>query len=132
MTVLDSSAVVELLLGGDGANDVAKLAGESPSAVAPDLLVFEVLSALRRATLRGAIGADRAARAVQRLGELRIELVPTLLLRQRAWELRENLTAGDALFVALAERLGESLATRDRGMAAAARKHAGIKTIELG
>jgi predicted nucleic acid-binding protein len=54
-----------------------------------------------------------------------------LPLRDRAWELRENLTAADALFVALAERLGEPLATKDRRLALAARKHAGIEALEL-
>ena len=57
---------------------------------------------------------------------------PTLALRDRAWELRENMTAADALFVALAERLDEPLATKDRGLARAAREHAQVDAIELG
>jgi predicted nucleic acid-binding protein len=65
------------------------------------------------------------------LGDLAIDLYPTLPLRQRAWELRENLTAADALFVALAERLGEPLATKDRALASAARTYAGVEAIEL-
>ncbi len=44
----------------------------------------------------------------------------------------ENLTAADALFVALAEHLGEPLLTKDSGLASAARDHARIETLELG
>jgi len=65
------------------------------------------------------------------LGDLPVELFGTLALRRRAWELRENLTAADALLVALAEYLGEPLATKDRGLASAARDHARIETLEL-
>jgi predicted nucleic acid-binding protein len=80
---------------------------------------------------RGALAPERAEAAVEDLGDLGVELFPSLHLRKRAWELRENLTAADALFVALAECLGEPLATIDRGLATAARRQAGIETIEL-
>lgn len=131
MTVIDSSAVVDFLVGEEAADDTEALLARERVLVAPDLLVFEVLAVLRRHALRGLITAERATAAVDDLGDLAIDLYPTLPLRERAWELRENLTAADALFVALAERLGEPLATKDRGLAAAARTHAGIETIEL-
>jgi predicted nucleic acid-binding protein len=81
------------------------------------LLVFEVLAVLRRETLRGALAEGRAAGAVDDLGDLPIELFPSLAMRERAWSLRRNLTAADALFVALAERLGERFATKDGALA---------------
>lgn len=74
----------------------------------------------------------RARGAIDDLGDLPVDLFGTLPLRRRAWELRENLTAADALFVALAEYLGEPLATKDGGLAAAAHEHARIETLELG
>lgn len=52
-------------------------------------------------------------------------------LRSRAWELRDNLTAADAPFVALAEQLGEPLATKDQGLATTARAQTSIEVIEL-
>jgi predicted nucleic acid-binding protein len=97
----------------------------------PDVLVLEVLAVFRRHVQRGSIAPERATHAIDDLGDLAIEIFPSLPLRERAWELRDNLTAADALFVALAERLGEPLATKDRRLAAAAREHAGIATIEL-
>jgi len=102
------------------------------TAAAPDLFVFEVLAVLRRDVSRHMLEPERAQGAIDDLGDLPVELFGTLPLRRRAWELCENLTAADALFVALAEHLGEPLATTDRGLASAARDHARIETLELG
>lgn len=132
MTVLDTSVVVDLLADEGVVDDAASLLQRPASPAAPDILVFEVLSVLRRQLHRDAIAPERARAAVDDLGDLRIELFPSLRLRQRAWDLRHNLAAADALFVALADQLGEPLATKDRGLAAAARKHAAIETIVLG
>lgn len=131
MTVLDTSGAVDFLLGDAAAADVARLMSEEGTLAAPDLLVFEALAVLRRAVGRGRLPANRAAAAVEDLGDLAVELFPTLPLSRRAWELRENMTANDALFVALAEALGEPLATKDVSLAAAARKHARVETLEL-
>jgi predicted nucleic acid-binding protein len=131
VTVVDSSAVIDFLVGEEAAGDVSDLLTHEPVLAAPDLLVFEVLAVLRRHVLRGVVSSDRARAAVIDLGDFPVELFPTLPLRERAWELRENLTAGDAIFVALAERLGEPLATKDRGLAAAAATHAGVDAIVL-
>jgi predicted nucleic acid-binding protein len=68
---------------------------------------------------------------VDDLGDLALELFPSLPLRRRAWELRDDLTAADALFVALSEALGEPLATKDRTLAATVRRRPGIEVVEL-
>jgi predicted nucleic acid-binding protein len=131
VTVLDTSAVVDYLLGSGAAEKVqALMAGEGELA-APDLLVFETLAVLRREAQRGFISDNRAAAAIADLGDLPIELFPSLPLRRRAWALRRNLTAADALFVALAETLDEPLATKDAALAAEASKHASVTVIEL-
>jgi len=130
VTVLDTSAVVDFLVGSGAAEEVRAILGEG-AAAAPDVLVFEVLAVLRRDVRRGAVPAGRAKGAVSDLGDLPLDLFGSLPLRERAWELRENLTAADGLFVALAERLGEPLATRDIALARAARERTGIETIEL-
>ena len=92
---------------------------------------FEVLAVLRREAQRNALAAERAAGAVDDLGEMAIELFPTLALRATVWELRENLTAADGLFATLAARLGEPLATKDAALAAAARRYADVDVISL-
>ena len=99
---------------------------------APDVLVFEVLSVLRRGVLRGDLRDERASRAVDALGDLAIELFRTLPLRRRAWDLRDNFTAADALFVGLAEQLREPLATKDGRLVAAARRHTRAEVVLLG
>lgn len=132
MTVLDSSGAIDYLLATGAADEVAELFRREPVLAAPDLLVFEVLAVLRRDVLRGSLELGRASRAIDDLGDLAIDVFETLPLRGRAWDLHPNLTAADAVFVALAEALDEPLATKDRGLADAARRVAGISVIELG
>lgn len=129
MTVLDTSAVVDYLLGTGSSTRVAALMDEEQPAAAPDLLVLETLAVLRRDVSRGVLSEGRALGALEDLGDLSVDLFPTLPLRGRAFELRANLTAADGLFVALAEALGEPLATKDRGLADAARNHAGVEVF---
>jgi predicted nucleic acid-binding protein len=131
VTVLDTSAVVDYLLGDGVAADVQRLFERERVAAAPDVLVFEVLAVLRRGVQRGELTAARARGAVEDLGDLPLQLFPALALRARAWELRENLTIADGLFAALAEQLGEPLLTKDSGLAASARDHAGVEIVDL-
>jgi predicted nucleic acid-binding protein len=131
VTVLDTSAVVDFLLGVGVAGQVEALMIEEGEVAAPDLVVFEAIAVLRRQALAGLLTADRAGAAVDDLGDLPIELFPSLSLRQRAWSLRENLTTADALFVALAEQLGEPLATKDGPLAVELGKHASVEVLRL-
>ena len=132
MTVLDTSAVVDYLLGAGVVQQVQELISAEGELAAPDVIVFEVLAVLRRASNRGVIAAERAAGAVEDLGDISIELFPSLPLRERVWALRANLTAADALFVALAEDLEEPLATKDGALAREVAKHTAVAVIELG
>lgn len=131
MTVIDTSAVVDFLLGTGVAERVQTLMADGGELAAPDVLTFEVLAVLRRETHRGALPEDRAGSAIEDLGDLPIELFASMPLRERAWGLRRNLTAADALFVALAEQLGEPLATKDRALIAAAGKHSRLPLVAL-
>ena len=131
MTVLDTSAAIDFLLGDGVAGEVGALLEYEGVLAAPDLLVFEVLAVLRREVQRGVLTGARADGAVEDIGDLPVDLFPGLPLSARAWELRQNLTVADAIFAALAERLGEPLVTKDRGLAAAARAHAGIEVVLL-
>lgn len=131
MTIVDTSAVVDFLVGEEAAAEVQNMLAQEHALAAPDLLVFEVLAVLRRHAHRGVIPPERARAAIEDLGDFAVELFPTLPLRERAWELRENLTAADALFVALAEQLGEPLATKDACLAAAAKKYARVESVVL-
>jgi predicted nucleic acid-binding protein len=131
VTVLDSSAAVDYLLSSGVSAHVQELIEQEDELAAPDLLVFEVLAVLRREAHRQAISPKRAEGAVEDLADLPVRLFPSLTLRSRAWALRENLTAADALFVALAEALDEPLATGDDALAAAVAKHSSATIVEL-
>lgn len=131
MTVVDTGGVVDVLLGTGSVDEIAGILDQEPALAAPDVVVFETLAVMRRFAQRGYLDPDRASAAIEDLSDFRIDLFPSMPLRNRAWELRENMAAADALFVTLAEQLGEPLATKDRSLSRAARDHTDIETIEL-
>jgi predicted nucleic acid-binding protein len=118
--VVDASVIVELLLQTPVGRDLAdRLLGGDASLVAPHLLDLEVAHVLRRYCLRGEMRPARAAQAVALLAELPITRYGHTDLLPRIWELRHNVTAHDAAYLALAEALGARLLTRDARLAAA-------------
>jgi predicted nucleic acid-binding protein len=81
--------------------------------VAPDLVDVETVSVLRRRWLAGDVTARRFSAAIEDLANLSLTRFPTLPLMRRAYELRANVTAYDAAYVALAEQLDCALVTAD-------------------
>jgi predicted nucleic acid-binding protein len=118
MIVADASAVVEMLLNTDAGGDIAdRLLDREQTIAAPHLLDLEVLQVLRRFALAGDLDAERAEQAVTDFSDLVILRYPHEPLIRRIWDLRSNLTAYDAAYVALAEALDVPLLTRDTGIA---------------
>jgi predicted nucleic acid-binding protein len=107
---------------------VERLAGDG-DLHGPHLIDTEVLHALRRMTMIGAIGDDRAADLRSDFAELALVRYPHEPLNDRVWELRHNLTAYDATFVALAEALGAPLVTCDARLASAPGHRARIEAF---
>jgi predicted nucleic acid-binding protein len=95
---------------------------------APHLLDVEVAQVLRRYAARGELTAARGVEALADLAAFPLTRYPHDLLLARIWALRENLTAYDAAYVALAEALRAPLVTRDERLASAPGHRA---TIEL-
>jgi predicted nucleic acid-binding protein len=87
------------------------------SIAGPDLLRIEVTSVLRRHAHRGQLTPRQADAAVSDLLDLPITVFPTAPLLHRMWDLRANLTAYDACYVALAEALDAVLVTADQRLA---------------
>ena len=85
----------------------------------PDLLRVEVLSVLRRQLAIGRLTADQAEHAVLDLLDSPLVTYPSGALLRRAWALRDNVTAYDACYVALAEALDCPLCTADGRLARA-------------
>lgn len=119
MLVVDSSAVLEALAARDPAAGLVERLAEDGDLHAPHLIDTEVLHALRRMLRRGQISGERAYDARTDYAELTLVRYPHEPLNDRVWELRENLTAYDATFVALAEALDVPLITCDARLAAA-------------
>lgn len=114
MTVLDASAVVEVLLGTALGRSVAdRIADPRLSLDAPHLLDVEVAQALRRLVNAGELEVEAAAVALDDLRALDIERHAHEPLLDRVWALRDNLTVYDAVYVALAEALDTTLLTCD-------------------
>ena len=113
MLVADASVVAPVVAdeGPDGVRFRQGLHGEQVAA--PDLLRIEVLAVIRRQLHGGTIDVTQAERAVVDLLDLPITVYPSAPLLLRCWRLRDNLTAYNACYVALAEALGCSLLTAD-------------------
>jgi len=127
--VVDASALLEVLLNTPSANRVSdRLFGSGDTLHVPHLIDIEVAQVLRRYAASGALTTDRGARALQDLTDFPLIRYPHDLFLPRIWELRHNLTAYDAAYVALAEALDAPLVTRDAALATA-RGH--VATVEL-
>lgn len=118
MSVLDASALVELLLWSERGQRTAALIGETGSILhAPHLVTVEVLHVLRRLVAQDELSADRATGVVADLMDLDIDYHDHLLLTERIWQLRGHLTSYDATYVALSELLDQPLITFDERLA---------------
>lgn len=115
MIVIDASAAV-LGLMNDGETR-AMLAAEA--AICPHLADSEVVHALRGRVLRGDLDLGVAERMIDVWQRLGLERVGVSGLLGRVWELRENLSAYGATYVALAEALESPLVTADGRLARA-------------
>lgn len=120
MIVLDASALVELLLGTErGRTIAARIADPTLGLHVPHLLDVEITQTLRRYVRDGEVDATEAASALEDLHALDLERHAHEPLLDRMWALRQNLTAYDAAYVALAEALDTMVLTCDRKLARA-------------
>ena len=130
MIVLDASAAVEVVLQtAVGASLIERLLAPESSLHAPHLLDIEVAQVLRRFSLHGEVPPERARQALEDLADFPIERYPHGILLPRIWALRENLTAYDATYVALAEILGATLLTRDARISRAPGHSARVEVV---
>jgi len=126
--VVDASVLTDYLLGRPEALDaVDEEAGpqDAHPLHAPEVIEPETLNALRRHVLRDDASEWRASEAVKDLAATSLIRYPHAPLRDRIWELRHELTAYDAAYLALVEGLDALLITADRGLAARARASVG-------
>jgi predicted nucleic acid-binding protein len=128
--VLDASAVIEWLLWTSRGIRIDQHLFSKPVTLhAPHLLDVEVAQVLRRYARDGIITVQRGQEALEDLGDLSLYRYPHDFLMQRVWELRPNLTAYDAVYVALAEVVNAPLVTCDAKIASAPGHRAFVEVI---
>jgi predicted nucleic acid-binding protein len=126
--VVDASALLEVLLRTAAAKLVEdRLFAPRQTLHAPHLVGVESAQVIRRYAAKGEIDAERGRMALADLADFPLRRYPHDFLLPRIWDLRHNLTAYDAAYVALAEALDVPLVTRDRHLAASAGHHARIE-----
>lgn len=130
MIVVDASALLEVLLRTPrGAAIETRLFDTVQALHAPHLLDIEIAQVIRRFTLAREIDTDRAQAALDDVTGLPILRHPHGFLLPRVWALRNNFSAYDAAYVALAEVLDATLLTHDRHLATAARRYALVELV---
>jgi predicted nucleic acid-binding protein len=113
--VVDASAALAALL---NAGPARRALGSDQLHV-PHLIDPEVANVLRRKVAGGEIGADDGWSALDSWRHLGVARYPLFAVLGRVWQLRENLSAYDASYVALAEQLDCPLVTCDARLARA-------------
>src|SRR5512146_3587854 len=130
MIVADASAILELLSRTPvGAAVEARLFRANETVHVPALLDLEVAQVLRRYVARGDLAEPRARASLDLLVAFPMERYSHEPLVRRIWELRDNLTAYDAAYVALAEGLRVPLVTCDARLAGAPGIRADVEVV---
>jgi predicted nucleic acid-binding protein len=126
--VLDASAAIDWLLQTSVGQQIDnRIYSRAESLHAPHLLDLEVAQVLRRLAREGAISAPRADQAIQDLLDLRVTRYPHFVFLLHIWRLRDNFSAYDAAYVALTEKLGATLITRDARLASASARRVSLE-----
>ncbi|MFL5309801.1 MAG: type II toxin-antitoxin system VapC family toxin [Myxococcales bacterium] len=114
--VIDASAAVEFLLRTPVGLRIEGLIADA-NLFAPELFDVEVTAMLRRQLLRGNLGQERAAEALDDLVAWDVERLSHRALVRHAWGLRHNVSAYDAFYLAAARRQSASVITSDGPLA---------------
>ena len=125
MIVLDASAALAGLMSSGAARD----AMGAEQLHAPHMIDSEVASGLRRQVGGGNISAGQARSMLRAWRSLGVSRYPAVGMLERIWELRENLSAYDATYVALAEALECPLLTADRRLSRATGLRCAVTTV---
>jgi len=131
LIVIDALVLANAL--GDDFSDGRKARSElleASALAAPDLINVEVAAVLRKRWIAQTLSDERLSVAIDSLLKLPLIIYPTIGLIKRSLELRSNITAYDAVYVALAESLSVELLTSDRKLADAPGTQCKIRVIE--
>jgi predicted nucleic acid-binding protein len=127
--VADASAIAELLVAQPRAAAVRRALSKHAEVHVPDHFHAEVLSVLRRRSLRRELSGFQEAEALAALDDLRAISYPVRELIVPIWDMRANLSVYDAAYLALAQRLDAGLITLDAGLAEAATRDGRLVSV---
>lgn len=119
--IVDCSAIVEMLRTSRGRAVADELRGHALHA--PQLLIAEMLHAVRSMLLRGDLSADEAERLLDRFRRLPIRYFPMEQLISAGWALRDNVSAYDAMYIALSASADSPVVTCDARLHRASPEH---------
>ena len=125
MIVADASAIVAGLL----RRGHARASITSTAVHAPHLVDTEIVDAMHKLVSRNDVDVDDAQRALAAWQRFGIRRHPTIRMIDRVWELRHNVSAYDAAYIALAEALRCNLLTADHRLAAATGPRCTIEVV---
>jgi predicted nucleic acid-binding protein len=130
MIVVDASAALELLLQTAlGRRVERRVFRDGDELHVPHLIDVEMTQGLRRLVRAGGVTPGRAAQALEDLAGLDLHRHAHVDLLGRAWALRNNITAYDAMYVALAEAIGAAVVTCDGRLGTAPGRRARIEVV---
>lgn len=130
MIVIDASLAFDIAIATHAGKALSdRLMRRGNALAAPEIIELEFLQTLRRFLRHGEFQQERADNAMRIFAAMEIERFSHSPLRERIWALRENLTAYDAAYFALAELLGAPLWTRDRKFASVSGHAAHIEIV---
>lgn len=132
MIVLDASAAADVILKVEPkASRIRERMGNSEGGIhVPHIFEIEVLSTLRRHFFSGDLSEEREAEALHDLSTMTLTRHPHTPFIERIWELKENVTAYDAAYIALSETLDAPLITSDGRLARSSGHRARIELFE--
>jgi len=130
MIVVDASILLEFLLRTGAAAEIqGRIMRPGLTLHCPHLLDVEVTQVLRRFSLAGQLETDRALQVLEDLRDLPLTRYPHEPFLGRIWELRRNLSAYDATYIALGEVLRATVLTHDAKLAKAPGHAASVELV---
>jgi predicted nucleic acid-binding protein len=129
LIVLDASATIEFLFRADSLPILANAISSTTELACPAILDFEVMNVLRKQIQNRIVTVERAEQALDLYNDMTFVTFETPLIADRIWNLRNNFTAYDASYIALAELLEVPLYSKDRKWSVTSAHRADIRFI---
>ena len=127
--VADASAIATFIIEGSTETPLHPFLSDPSDVHAPEICDVEILSTFRSLLRRRMVSTAQAQEALLHYAAMPMTRHPHLRLLGRGFDLRENVSASDAMYVALAEALEAPFLTIDRRLARAVERHTFVRVV---